>query len=167
MKMRFYARELVDDRIKFLSFWGSNGTGKTTALMAITNELISKGVPALYVTAADLMEYIKAGIGQLYGPDERVAKVSEVGVLCLDELSQVKMTEYVAEKIETIIDRRYRYERRTVVALDQNPDEVLSPRMVSRLRSGVYFGVDGPDLRPLIAEQQTKLFKDEAYERGE
>lgn len=141
------ARAFVNNAIPTYCVYGSNGSGKTTILSAITNEFIKHGIQTLYVTAYDAMEYIKAGINHDFGTDERISKIISVPVLCMDELTQVRWTEYNQETLEAILDRRIRVSRSTAVAMDQDPDEVLSPRIASRFKLGAYIHIKGSDWR--------------------
>jgi len=165
-KMKANAQHFIAGLVPFLTLWGTNGTGKTTTLMAIANELTAKGTACVYVTAADVMEYIKDGIGdQDNSADHRVGKIAKLSILCLDEISQVKWTEYVSEKLETILDRRYRMELQTALALDQDPQDVLPPRFYSRMRSGAIVQIGDPDKRPVMAQQMRTIALDRG--RGE
>ena len=136
----------------FITLWGSNGNGKSTYLKAITNECIGRAIGSLYITAYDLMEYIKAGFGKDFGADDRILQVANFKVLCIDELTQVRWTDYVAEAMQTILDRRYqmRETKGTVIAMDENPADTLHPRLVSRLKSGTVINITESDLRPAM-----------------
>ena len=161
--MKKNAVHFINELQTFFTVWGNNGTGKTTALMAITNELMAKGIACVYVTAVDLMAWIKEGIGDQDKSDAaRAEQVAQLPVLCLDELTQVRWTEYVTEKLESILDWRYRFELRTAMAMDEDPETVLSPRFVSRMRSGAYIRITDSDLRPGLRENGRR----EAMERG-
>lgn len=161
--MKQAAAQFVSGSLTFLTIWGNNGTGKTTALMAVTNEIIAQGKACIYVTAADAMTWIKDGIGDDYSAEGRVDTLAAVPALCLDELTQVNWTDYVTEKLETILDRRYRAELQTAMAMDQDPQDVLSTRFASRMQAGAYLKIGEIDMRPKARE----MFKREAYERGE
>jgi len=52
------------------TIWGKNGNGKTTILMGVVNALLKQNIQAVYMTAVDLMEYVKKGIGVEFGADE-------------------------------------------------------------------------------------------------
>lgn len=148
--MIYKARKFISEPRGFLTIWGSNGNGKTMTLMAIANHTIDRSRGTLYITGADLVNYIKAGIGLLFGPDERVNLVSEIPILCLDELAGAHMSEWIGEKIETIIDRRYQAGLGTVIAMDEDPALKLHNRVVSRLKTGPIVSIFESDMRPLI-----------------
>jgi len=149
-KMKGAAAEFVGSHSGYLTIWGTNGNGKTLTLQAIANECITLGVATVYVTASDLMQYIKDGIGKDFGVEDRVIKMATIPVLCIDELTQVNWTEFVSEKIETILDRRYAGRLGTVLAMDENPEHTLHRRVISRMSSGVIVENNDRDMRPLL-----------------
>jgi hypothetical protein len=154
-KMKDTAMRFVSGQVTFFTIFGRNGTGKTTTLMAVTNELMDKGRACVYVTAADLMAYIKDGIHNQDRNDQaRLDQFAKLAVLCIDELTQLNWTGYVSEKLESLLDRRYRAGLPTAVAMDQDPEAVLPARFTSRLRSGAYIQVGDLDMRPLIGQRR-------------
>lgn len=159
-RMSAAANLFIHGNITSLTIYGTNGTGKTTTLMAIANALLDNQVGALYITAADAMSYIKGGIGLDFNDIDRMEKLIGVPVLLLDELTQVNWTVYVREKLETILDRRYRSGTPIAMAMDQDPEDVLSPRFASRMRAGSYIKIAEPDMRE-------QLGRAAAMERGE
>jgi DNA replication protein DnaC len=146
-RMKQAAQLFIHGNITSLTIYGTNGNGKTTTLMAIANALLDNQVGALYITAADAMAYIKGGIGLDFNDFDRMEKLIAVPVLLLDELTQVVWTPYVTEKLETVLDRRYRGNKPIAMAMDQDPEDVLSPRFASRMRSGAYIKISEPDMR--------------------
>ena len=135
----------------FLTIHGRNGNGKSTFLQALTNELLERRVMTLYMSAADMMEFLKAGIGDDdYDVESRLSALSTVPVLFIDEISGINFTEWVQEKFGVLIDRRYRLELGTVLALDDDPCDILHRRIMSRLREGVIIENTDPDMRPLL-----------------
>lgn len=162
------AKGFVQGFYNLYTVYGANGTGKTTILMAITNEFLNAGTRAVYLTAYDAIEYVKAGFGLDFGADARISKISNLPILLLDELSQVRWSEYNAETLEAILDRRHRADRPTGLALDQDPEEVLSPRFASRLTSGSFIKVSGEDWRPDLGKAaMERAERGSVMERGE
>jgi hypothetical protein len=153
--MRVTAMHFVSGQVTFFTLFGRNGTGKTTTLMAITNELMDRGRACVYVTAADLMAFIKDGIHNQDKSDQaRLDQFASLAALCLDELTQINWTGYVSEKLESLLDRRYRAGLQTAVAMDQDPQAALPARFTSRLRSGAYLQVGDLDMRPLLGQRR-------------
>ena len=152
--MKVTAMRFVSGQVTFYTLFGRNGTGKTTTLMAITNELMDRGRACVYVTAADLMAFIKDGIHNQDKNDQaRLDQFACLPALCIDELTQINWTGYVSEKLESLLDRRYRAGLQTAVAMDQDPQAVLPARFTSRLRSGAYLQGGDLDMRPLIGQR--------------
>jgi hypothetical protein len=156
--MRVTAERFINGNVNFYTLFGRNGTGKTTTLMAITNELMARGRACVYVTAADLMATIKDGIHHQDKNDQaRLDQFAKLPALCIDELTQLNWTGYVTEKLESLLDRRYRAGRPTALAMDQDPEAVLPARFSSRLRSGAYLQVSDLDMRPLLGQRADRL----------
>jgi len=138
------------------TIWGKNGNGKTTILMGVVNALLKQNIQAVYMTAVDLMEYVKKGIGVEFGADDRIRKLAGIHVLAIDELSQAGWTDYVTERLENLINLRYSAWSQgtkiaTLVALDE-PLSVLPARVQSRLRIGVVTHNTDGDMRPMLSE---------------
>jgi len=128
----------------------ANGNGKTTCIQAVTNECVALGVAALYITASDLVDFIKAGIGDDdYDVEDRLSVLCGINVLCLDEVSQSVWSDWMEDKLTTLIDRRYRmYSLGTVLAMDDNPYQFFHRRIMSRLGTGFIVQNSDPDMRP-------------------
>ena len=135
----------------------ANGNGKTTWAQALVNECIARGVSALYVTASDLMEYVNGGIGS-NDVDERMAVLVSSSVLVIDELTQVRWSEWVEDKLTSIIDRRYKlsHERGTLLIMDENPKDKLHPRIVSRMREGIVIPNSDNDMRASFGQGELR-----------
>ena len=151
--MKEAACEFIKTPLCILTIHGSNGNGKTTCLQVIVNECLKVGYSALYMSAADLMEFLKAGIGDNdYSVDDRLGSLSTIPVLCIDEISGMNFTDWVQEKFGVLIDRRYRLELGTVLALDDNPENILHRRVISRIKDGTIVENLDTDMRPLIGK---------------
>lgn len=132
----------------------ANGNGKTTCLQAIVNECVERGFASVYLTASDMIEFLKAGIGDDdYDVESRLTVLSGIPVLCIDELSQPSWTEWVEDKMSTLINRRYAGDVGTVLALDDNPATFLHRRIYSRLQEGVLVQNSDPDMRPVLGSE--------------
>lgn len=103
------ARAFVDRPVGFLTLHGSHGNGKTSTLQGIVNALIARNVMAVYVTAYDLVEWVK----QAFQRDDdsawsRILKFQSAPVVCIDEWDKARLTEYALELQTAIINRRDR-----------------------------------------------------------
>ena len=152
------AQAFVSEPAGFLTIHGSTGNAKTAVMHGIVNELVKAGVEAVYITAFDLIGYIRAAFDDKHdvadvNAHERLKRLERVQVLCLDELDKVKWSDWVQEQITDLIDVRYRHglnwETGTVVAMNTNP-ESLPAFIYSRLRDGRNMMVENrdADVRP-------------------
>jgi len=161
--MKRAALVFVETPFGFLTIFGmtvvgtpssANGNGKTTCLQAIVNECVERGIASVYLTASDMIEFLKAGIGdEDYDVESRLGVLSGIPVLCIDELSQPSWTDWVEDKMSTLINRRYSGDVGTVLALDNNPATFLHRRIYSRLQEGVLIQNSDPDMRPFLGWQ--------------
>lgn len=142
--MKQAAQELVDGKTFMLTIYGSNGNAKTLALMAIVNEMLDKGIPAMYVTASDMLEWIRDAFNSDGSPKdgggsafERLERLKGIMCLAVDELQAIKETAWTTEKLDNLVDARYRRaiagDGYTVFAMNEHP-EGLSSRIYSRLK---------------------------------
>lgn len=72
-----------------------------------------------------------------------------VGLLVLDDFGSEKLSEYLADRMYSVVNWRYSREKPLIVTTNLVPQElgVLWPRMASRLCSGTVIMMDGPDRR--------------------
>lgn len=116
------ARAFVEKPAGFLTIWGGTGNGKTLVTMAVVNELIALGIPAMYTTLIDLESWIRqsynreraARIGDNADVDaalsdwQRIEKLARIRVLAIDEFDKVKRSEWTYQLEADIVDKRYR-----------------------------------------------------------
>lgn len=166
-KMVGMARLFLDNPYGFLTFCGPYGNAKSTTLMAVVNACVAKGIPAVYIKFADLIGYARAAFNSDGESDwERVHRLAQVQVLCIDEMSpaQVKETDYVRMIQASIIDARYTSGEAgltgTLIAgnfslfgedtsLPGLPDWIAT-----RLKQGVVVWNDDPDFRPQLGDRR-------------
>lgn len=167
LKMIEMARAFLGNPYGFLTLCGPYGNGKSTALMAVVNACVTNGIPAVYIKFADLIGYARAAFNSDGESDwERVHRLAQVQVLCIDEMSpdQVKETDYVRMIQASIIDARYTSGEAgltgTVIAgnfslygenmsLPGLPDWIAT-----RLKQGVVVWNDDPDFRPQLGDRR-------------
>lgn len=162
-------REMVEACARFLdhpygtlTIHGSSGNAKTVALQACVNALVSVGVEAVYITAFDLISYVRAAF--VTGPSgarevkdgsdyDRIVRFGTVRFLAIDELDKIKMTDWVEQEITDLIDRRYRLgcdeQAGTMVAMNGKPQD-LPVWIYSRLSQGEIIENNDSDLRPYL-----------------
>lgn len=134
------ARTFIENPVGIFTLWGSCGNAKTMVLQSIVNACIGNGIPAIYVTFAQLLDWVREAYrDQNESVISRKDKAATVHVLAIDEMDKVKHTEWVNEFITDILDRRYRLglseQVGTVIAMNESP-ESLSEWIYSRLADG-------------------------------
>lgn len=118
----------------WLLLLGSYGVGKTHLAAAIANFAISLGVPTLFLTVPDLLDWLRYS----YGSDEisfeaRFEEIRNVQLLVLDDLGTQNATPWAEEKLYQVFNYRYVNHLATVITTNQTLDEIEG-RIQSRLR---------------------------------
>lgn len=122
----------------WVTYFGQPGLGKTHLLEATACELITRGVPTLYVSAAELLAHVRRGFDNASARDsaeERIAQAARAEVLLLDDLGAQSATAWADETLWRVLDARYRRRQAapTMTASNCMPHE-LEPRIGSRIR---------------------------------
>ena len=142
----------------FLTIHGTSGNAKTVALQATVNHLVSRSVEAVYITAFDLIGYIREAFNENKeiksdSAYQRMVRFGTVPFLAIDELDKLKMSEWIIEQITDLIDRRYRLgcdnQAGTMIAMNGKPD-VLPMWIYSRMTQGMIVQNNDPDLRAYL-----------------
>jgi DNA replication protein DnaC len=119
---------------KWLLLEGNYGTGKTHLAAAIANRRIEYSDPVLFITAPDLLDYLRS----TFGPSSEIAyddlfdRVRKAPLLVLDDLGAENQTGWAAEKLYQIFNDRHRFELPTVVTTNRDVTQI-EPRIRSRL----------------------------------
>jgi len=113
---------------------GPSGSGKTHLAAAIVNERIRQGHPALYITAPDLLDHLRAS----FDPDsdmpydEFFDNVRNAPLLVLDDLGVQSGTPWAKEKLDQLLTSRFNGELPTVI-VTIIPVEQMDDRLRTRL----------------------------------
>ncbi len=162
-------REMLNSDASMLTIWGTSGNAKSVALIAMVNEFLDRGIPAMYVPSYDLLNWLQDAFndkgqvkdGSMYS---RLERVKSIRMLAVDELQGIKITDWRLEQLRNLIDRRWRDgvdgKSFTIFAMNEDPAS-LEPRIWSRLRDGrnALSGVpvienNDSDLRPLLRRKK-------------
>ena len=155
--------DMLEENMGIL-FYGDVGRGKTFYAGCIANRLIEKGVPVLMTNISALItamtqdfEKSKANI---------LKRISCVDLLILDDLGVERDTEYSSEKLQEIIDTRYRSGKPLVVTTNLTPEELKNPtdlrykRVYDRILEMCYpMLVDGASRRQKKAQNKRQQFR--------
>ena len=119
-----------------MTFVGPSGSGKTYLAAAIANERIDKGEAALFVTATDLLDYLRGGFdddGEM-GFVDLLDQVRQAELLALDDLPARPASPWGQERLFQLLAWRHAQRLPTVITLRGDPnrlDEFLRTRMES------------------------------------
>jgi len=128
------ARAFAGEPRGWLLLLGPSGSGKTHLAAAIANERISRGQPAFYITAADLLDHLRATFspGSELPYDEFFEQVRNAPLLVLDDLGVQSSTPWAREKLDQLLTHRFNAELPTVIVTSK-PLEDLGERLRTRL----------------------------------
>lgn len=139
----------------WLVLTGTKGSGKTHLASAVCNRIESADVPperkplTMYLTAPDLLDLLRSG----YERDDHAELLDlcrGVDVLILDDLGvESGSSEWVREKLYSVLNYRYQAELPTVVVTNERLED-LPPRLTSRLADDelcAHVEVVAPDYR--------------------
>jgi DNA replication protein DnaC len=128
------AREFAQDPVGWLVLLGLPGTGKTHLSAAIANERRAGGHTAYFITAPDLLDYLRSA----YAPDSKVSydkvfeAVRSAPLLVLDDLGSHSSTPWAQEKLFQLLNYRYNAALPTVITTNLSLKD-LDHRIESRM----------------------------------
>ena len=130
------AEEYADQPDGWLTFSGPSGSGKTYLAAAIANRQIELGCPVKFITASDLLDYLRSGFDD--DAEERFfdlyEQVRDAEVLVLDDLPARSVTPWAQERLFQLLAWRHSARMPTVITLRGDPgrlDEFLLTRVDS------------------------------------
>ncbi|MBI2869967.1 MAG: ATP-binding protein [Chloroflexi bacterium] len=113
---------------------GPSGCGKTHLAAAIANERLNRGAPALYKTAPDLLDHLRAAFSPSSeaGYDDVFEQLRGAPLLVLDDLGVQSSTPWAREKLDQLLTHRFNSELPTVIVTTR-PVADLDERLRTRL----------------------------------
>jgi len=118
----------------WLLLLGTYGVGKTHLAAAIANFAVGLGVPTLFLTVPDLLDWLRYAYGsQESNFETRFEEIRNINLLVLDDLGTQNTTPWAEEKLYQIFNYRYVNRLPTVITTNQVLDEIEG-RIQSRLR---------------------------------
>lgn len=125
---------------------GPVGVGKTHAAVGVMRELMRSGRHPRFYPVAELLDLLRPG-----GPEGAAEQLAACDVLVVDDLGSERPTEWTAERLYALVNRRWMEERPIVATTNYEPDvlpEVLGERTHSRLvGDAAVLRLTGPDRR--------------------
>jgi DNA replication protein DnaC len=107
---------------------GSKGTGKTHLAAAVANELMSGGVPVLFITLIDLLGKIKATFhaDHTTESEEKLLRLyKRVDLLIIDDMGKELPTPWALSKIYEVINARYEDYKPVIVTSNYTAEELV------------------------------------------
>ena len=135
------AKEYAAQPQGWITFAGPSGSGKTWLAAAIANRRIESGNPALFITAADLLDYLRGG----FDDDSEAPfidlfeQVRSAPLLVLDDLPTRPATPWTQERLFQLLAWRHSARLTTVITLRGDPNR-LDDFLRTRIESPDGFG---------------------------
>jgi DNA replication protein DnaC len=149
------AHSFAQTRNGWLLLEGSFGCGKTHLAAAIANFSAAHGIPTMFLTAPDLLDWLRASFE---GNDERFSdrfeEIRQVPLLVLDDFGTQNATPWAQEKLFQLLDYRYVNQTPTVITTNLRLEEIEG-RIRSRLADSERVNrvrIMAPDYRQPIKE---------------
>jgi len=147
--------QFASDLKGWLVFMGGYGCGKTHLAAAIANTVVRLGVPTLFLTVPDLLDWLRFAYGSTEANFEsRFDEIRNVALLVLDDLGTQNATPWAEEKLYQIINHRYVNRLPTIVTTNQSINEIEG-RIRSRLEDPDLVSIikiNAPDYRTPLRE---------------
>lgn len=137
---------------------GNNGTGKSHLAAAVLHQRVQSGQAGAFVTLPDLLAELRASYDRDAGvrSSDLIDLVSETPLLILDDVGAERVTEWAAEQLFLVINRRYQAKLQTIITTNHPKLSDLAgwigglqgKRIVSRLAEMCrVVSMTGPDRR--------------------
>ena len=127
---RHYSQELKG----WLLLMGDYGCGKTHLAASVANAAVEVGVPTLFLTVPDLLDWLRFSFGSEDASfEERFEEIRNIQLLVLDDLGTQNATAWAQEKLFQIINHRYQ-NRLPLVVTTNLTLEGIEGRVRSRLQ---------------------------------
>lgn len=128
------AMEYADNPEGWLTFVGPSGSGKTYLAAAIANRQIETGNPALFLTAVDLLDYLRSGFDDDTdeGFVDLLEQVRNAPLLVIDDLPAQPPSHWGRERLFQLLSWRHSARLPTVITLRgtlNRLDEYLRTRL--------------------------------------
>lgn len=112
--------EKQNKKIPNMYFFGKVGTGKTFMINCIAKELMDRGVPVLYQSSNDMLNFLNNY--QFMYPEEKkehrskVDLIYDVDILIIDDLGTEMVTEVTKSNLFEVINKRIVAEKTTIIS---------------------------------------------------
>jgi len=128
------ARQYAQNLNGWLMITGGYGCGKTHLAAAVANFVVGFGVPTLFLTVPDLLDWLRYSYDNAETTFEsRFEEIRNIRLLVLDDLGTQNTTPWAEEKLYQIINHRYTNKYPTIITTNLDLVE-LDGRIRSRLQ---------------------------------
>jgi len=126
---------------------GPVGTGKTHAAVGACRVAHWSGLNVRFLPVVELLDLLRPG-----GPEGALYDLADVDRLILDDVGSERPTDWTAERLYALLNRRWLEETPTIVTTNLGPaelEEAVGPRLFSRLvgNDAVVLALYGADRR--------------------
>jgi DNA replication protein DnaC len=121
--------KVLEENIGLL-LYGNVGTGKSYCACAIANALCEMEVPVKYVNLAEVLNELQTAQNR----NDYIQRLVTYKLLIIDDFGVQRQTEYAAEQIFNLIDRRNRKRLPLIVTTNLTLDEIKHPADTSQAR---------------------------------
>jgi len=129
------------ERVDGLLFTGPVGSGKTFLACCIANALLDRGYPVLFLVVPDLLDRLRSTYDPNRGPgdptEQEILDVArKVPLLILDDLGAHNYTDWVRNKLYSILNYRLNHALPVIITTNINLEdleEYLGERTTSRI----------------------------------
>lgn len=117
----------------WLLLLGGYGSGKTHLAAAVANFVVNLGIPTLFLTVPDLLDWLRFSFNSEESSFEaRFEEIRNVRLLVLDDLGTQNATPWAGEKLYQIINYRYMHRLPVIVTTNLKLEDIEG-RIRSRL----------------------------------
>ena len=137
----------TDSRGRNLVMFGPVGTGKSYTAVAAVRPACAAGLEVQFLPVDELLDLLRPG-----GPEGALYDLARIDRLIIDDVGAERATDWTADRLAALINRRWLEERPTVATTNLDPDALraaLGERTFSRLvgNDAVLLRLSGDDQR--------------------